>query len=105
MQKRIMRILKRKPGEKNHYTEMHNNIWQELLEEHYANGTISVSSFFWDDYLLVYFEFDSEKTTNLSLEDLPVRKRWQEAMKEVIDASFKPVDLPEVFFMRNRETE
>jgi L-rhamnose mutarotase len=95
-----MRILKIKPGKKDRYIEMHNTIWPDLVEEHYANGTISISTFFWDDYLIVYFELDPEKADGLTLDDLPVRKRWQEAMKEVFDSSFSPIDLPETFFMR-----
>lgn len=83
MIKRVLQIRTLKADRIEEYLSTHENIRPELVEEHRRAGTIAISSFLDGTDLYVYFEYDDGVAARFGRDDLPVRRKWQEWMKQI----------------------
>ena len=100
---RKMMVFKIREGKAEEYVQVHEGVWPELVEEHRKNGTIRISSFLDGHMVYVFFEFHSEAAARLTPADLPVRRRWQEMMREIFDPTFSPREAIEVFYLETNK--
>ena len=102
--KRNAFLMKLRPGQEQEYRRRHDEIWPELAQELRRAG-ISDYSIYLDRKTGNLFAFQklTDDNTASGLKDLPVMRRWWDAMAELMDTNpdHSPVVEPlvEVFHM------
>ena len=100
--KRIATITKLKPGMKDAYQKIHNEIWDEMVEAGHKYNMRNFSIFCHDDYLFSYFEYigDDYEADMAKKNSLPVTQKWRAttgAMTEYVVGETKLIDLEEIW--------
>jgi L-rhamnose mutarotase len=90
-------ILIIRDGMEKCYREAHRAVWPELIEAASRCGVRNHSSFVNGRSVVVYIEAEDLQDTYARLTDEPVKTRWDQFMKDVLEPGSQPFE--EVFHM------
>lgn len=100
--KRIATITKLKPGMKEAYTKLHDEIWDDMVAAGHEANMRNFTIFFHEDYLFSYFEYigDNYEEDMAKKNSMDVTIRWRTATGEMTDPVFgdtKVIPLEEIW--------
>lgn len=100
--KRIATITKLKPGMKDEYQKLHNEIWEDMVNAGHKYNMRNFSIFWHEDYLFSYFEYigDNYEEDMQKKNSLPVTQKWRAAtgaMTDYVINETKLINLEEIW--------
>lgn len=100
--KRIGTLMKLKPGALEAYQELHDSIWEPVVQAAHEAGMRNYTIFHLNGYLFSCYEYvgDDYEKDMFHKNSLPVSRRWQEAtgtLREMIDGDSKQIMLDEIW--------
>lgn len=101
MRRSVLYHMRLKPECVEIYREMHDHMWPDLIRLYRDSGITELRSYLLDNELMVILDVETERYDKVreALDNHPLELRWQAAMAELADPTWKRRTFREVFFM------